>query len=480
MVEINYSEKNIPTLLKSKTGIQGLDEITSGGLPQGRPTLVCGNPGCAKTLMAMEYLVHGAREYDEPGVFIAFEEKENELILNFASLGFDLENLIARKKLLIDFVYIERSEFEVTGEYDLEGLFIRIESAIDSIGAKRIVLDTIEALFSGLKNESILRAELRRLFRWLKDKGITAIITGERSELNLTRFGIEEYVTDCVILLDHRVNEQIATRRLKIIKYRGSNHGTNEFPFVVGSTGLSVLPITSLGLDYPVSNELISSGIEGLDLMLDGKGYYKGSAVLVSGSAGTGKTSLAGLFANAACNTGKKVLFIASEESASQIIRNMENIGLDLAHWGDKGLLVFSANRPTTFGIEMHLVSLHQQITEYDPDVLIIDPISNLISSGTIGATQAMLCRLLDFLKMKGITVFLTDLCSPQLELAGTEMGISSLADTWISIENIIEESRRKRHVSIVKSRGMNHSNRICNFSITGAGIKVDAILNNP
>jgi len=353
------------SVAKVPTGIQGLDEITQGGLPKGRPTLVCGGAGSGKTLLAMEFLVRGALNYNDPGVFIAFEENAEELAKNVASLGFDLEDLAKKKKIAVDYVYIERSEIEETGEYDLEGLFVRLDYAIKSIGAKRVVIDTIETLFSGLPNLNILRAELRRLFRWLKEQGVTVIITGEKGEGTLTRHGLEEYVADCVIMLDHRVTEQISTRRLRIVKYRGSLHGTNEYPFLIDETGFSVLPITSVGLDHKATDERVPSGVPRLDAMLDGKGYYRGSSILVSGTAGTGKTSLAVHLVNESCSRGERCLYLASEESANQIIRNAKSIGLNLAHWVQKGLLHFNVARPTYSGLEMHLVTVNQGIQAY-------------------------------------------------------------------------------------------------------------------
>jgi len=462
-------------LQKCPTGIQGVDEITFGGLPQGRPTLVCGSAGCGKTLFAMEFLTRGASEFNEPGVYMSFEETAEELSKNFSSLGFDLNDLIKRKKLLIDYVFIERSEIEETGEYDLEGLFVRLGHAIDSIGAKRVVLDTIEALFSGLKDENILRAELRRLFRWLKTKGVTAIITGERGEKTLTRYGLEEYVADCVILLDHRVTEQISTRRFKIIKYRGSVHGTNEYPFLIDRKGISVLPVTSLGLDYPVSSDRISTGIKGLDGMFDKKGYYRGSAILISGGAGSGKTSFAAHFADSACVRGKKCLFFAFEESENQIVRDMYNIGINLKKWVDKGLLCFSASRPTLYGLEMHLVNAHNMINEFKPDVVVFDPMSNLISSGTIVEVQAMLTRLFDFLKASQITLLITDLSSDSSRVEHAEANISSLCDSWIKLRNIERrDSELTRAITILKSRGMKHSNHISEFLITDKGVHIN------
>lgn len=459
-------------LKKCPTGIQGLDEITYGGLPLGRPTLVCGNAGCGKTLLSMEFLVKGATQYDEPGVFFSFEESSEDLITNFASLGFDLLNLVETKRLFLDFVYIERSEIEETGEYDLDGLFVRLDNAINTIKAKRVVLDTLEALFSGFRNESILRAELRRLFRWLKNKGVTAIITGERGERMITKFGLEEYVADCVILLDNRVNEQVSTRRLKILKYRGSKHGSNEYPFIIVEKGLSILPITSIGLDYEVSAERISTGIHSLDTMFGNKGFYRGSSILISGSAGSGKTSIASLFANSICKGGGKCLYFAFEESPNQIIRNMNNIGFDLQEWIDKKLLFFSSNRPTHFGVESHLVHMNNLIEQFQPEAVILDPITNLISSGIIMDVKAMLTRLLDSLKTKNITVILTDLTSDN-ETIKTEIGISSLTDTWIRLENNKTENHLKRDITIVKSRGMKHSNEIREFEISERGIKI-------
>ncbi len=362
--------KSRPQLPKAPTGIQGLDEITGGGLPRGRPTLVCGGVGCGKTLLAMEFLVSGATEFDEPGVFMSFEETTKDLTQNVASLGFDLKDLVARKKIVLDYVHIERGEIEESGEYDLEGLFIRLGAAIDAIGAKRVVLDTIESLFAGLPNPLILRAELRRLFRWLKDKGVTAIVTSESGEQTLSRNGLEEYISDCVIVLDHRVSEQTSSRLLRVVKYRGSTHGTNEYPFLIDADGILVLPVTSLGLNHIASSERISSGIARLDAMLGGKGYYRGSSVLVSGTAGTGKSSLAAHFADAACRRGERVLYFSFEESPDQIRRNMASIGIDLKSWTKKGLLQINANRPTSAGLELHLTRMHKAVNTFKPQVV--------------------------------------------------------------------------------------------------------------
>ncbi|MBF0216343.1 MAG: circadian clock protein KaiC [Candidatus Omnitrophica bacterium] len=466
----------MPELPKVMTGIQGLDEITFGGLPKGRPTLVCGGPGCGKTLLAMEFLCRGALQYNEPGVFIAFEEKEKDLEENFASLGFDLKSLVKHKKLVIDYVYIERSEIEETGEYDLEGLFVRLAAAIDSIGAKRVVLDTIEALFSGFSNESILRAELRRLFRWLKDKGVTAVITGEKGESLLTKHGLEEYVADCVILLDHRTVNQIATRRLKIIKYRGSKHGTNEFPFLIGETGISVFPMTSLLLSSTVSSRRISSGIKSLDEMLGNKGYYRGSTILVSGSAGSGKTSFGAKFVDAVCETGERALYLAFEEPEDQLSRNMKSIGIDLKKWIDKGLLKINANRATLCGLEMHLVMAHNAVRDFKPSVVVIDPITTLIGAGMADEAKAMMARLLDYLRNEGITVLATDLSLGSTHGDSAEIGISSLCDTWIRLSMETQGYRRMRRLSIIKSRGMKHAHDTKDFMITDNGLEMKDI----
>ncbi|HEX3386827.1 MAG TPA: circadian clock protein KaiC, partial [Mucilaginibacter sp.] len=407
--EIKHNVQNKP-LEKTPTGIVGLDEITGGGLPQGRPTLLCGSAGCGKTLMAIDFIVKGATLYNEPGVIMVFEESAQELSTNVASLGFDLDKLQADRKIKIDQVRIERSEIEETGEYDLEGLFIRLGYAIDSIGAKRVVLDTIENLFSGLTNEGVLRSELRRLFHWLKDKGVTSIITAERGAGTLTRHGLEEYVSDCVILLDHRVIDQVSTRRLRIVKYRGSTHGTNEYPFLIDEDGISVLPITSLSLDKHAPTERILSGIPALDKMLGGQGFYKGSSILVSGTAGTGKTSIAAYFANAACSKGNRCLYFAFEESPKQIIRNMKSINLDLDKHVKKGLLQFHASRPTLHGLEMHLVAIYKLIRTFKPEVVILDPVTNLVTAGVMSDVKAMLIRLIDFLQTEQITVMFTAL----------------------------------------------------------------------
>jgi circadian clock protein KaiC len=460
-------------LAKTPTGIEGLDEITGGGLPRGRPTLICGAAGCGKTLFAIEFLVRGAMNFDEPGVFMSFEETSDELAQNVASLGFDLDELERQRKLILDHVHIEPSEIEETGEYDLEGMFIRLGHAIDSIGAKRVVLDTIETLFGGFKNGAVLRAELRRLFRWLKDRGVTAVITGERGEGTLTRQGIEEYVSDCVILLDHRVNEQLSTRRLRIVKYRGAGHGTNEYPFLIEPTGISVLPITSMGLNHVASEARISTGIPELDAMLGGKGIYRGSTVLLSGSAGTGKTSLCATLADASCARGERALYLAFEEAESQLARNMRSIGLDLDPWTRKGLLRVCATRPTAFGLESHLTVIHRQVAEFRPKLVVVDPITNFLKAGRQIEAEAMLMRLVDYLKAEEITGVFTSLTHGGNFLEQTEVGISSLIDVWMMLRDIELGGERNRGMYVLKSRGMAHSNQIREFLLTDHGIKL-------
>ena len=459
------------TLPKACTGIQGLDEITGGGLPRGRTTLICGGAGCGKTLLGMEFLVHGATRYDEPGVFLAFEETPEELAQNVRSLGFDLNKLIQQKKLCVDYVRIERNEIAETGEYDLEALFIRLNAAIDAVGAKRVVLDTIENLFSGLMNEGILRAELRRLFRWLKQKGVTSIVTGERGEGQLTRNGLEEYVSDCVILLDHRVIDQVSTRRMRIVKYRGTAHGTNEYPFLIDEDGLSVLPVTSLTLQHSVSEERVSSGIPRLDTMLGGKGFFRGSTILVSGTAGTGKTSLATHFVNAACNRGERCLYFSFEESPGQLIRNMRSVGLDLEPWVKKGLLIFHSARPTLHGLEMHLSTIHKLVQKTQPRAVVLDPIGSLAQAGNEHDAHNMLLRLIDFFKIQGITGFLTHLNTEGEALARTDLNISSLVDTWLLLRDVELGGERNRAMYVLKSRGMAHSNQLREFLLTDHGV---------
>jgi circadian clock protein KaiC len=469
-----------PTLPKTPTGITGLDEITGGGIPKGRPTLVCGDAGCGKTLMSLEFIIRGAIDFGEPGVFMAFEEKTDELAMNVASLGFDLDKLQEEKKIKLDHVHIDRSEIEETGEYDLEGLFIRLNYAIDSIGAKRVVLDTLENLFSSLTNEAVLRAELRRLFHWLKDKGVTAIITGERGEGKLTRQGLEEYVSDCVILLDHRVINQISTRRLRIVKYRGSVHGTNEYPFLIDEEGISVFPVTSLKLEKPVSSERIKSGILALDKMLDGKGFFKGSSILVSGTAGTGKTSIAAYFANQTCSEGNKCIYFAFEESPNQIIRNMHSIGVNLQQYVDKGLLKFFASRPTLYGLEMHLVAMYKTIKKFKPQSVVLDPITNLITVGSVSEVKSMLIRLIDFLQEEQITVMFTALTLNTIISDQTDEGVSSLVDAWLLVRDIEYNGERNRGMYIMKSRGMKHSNQVREFVITDKGLDLVEVYLGP
>lgn len=477
------AKKKMPaskTIEKVPTGITGLDEITEGGLPQGRPTLICGTPGVGKTLFGLEFILKGAQLYNEPGVIITFEEKPEDLATNVASLGYDLKKMKDKGMINIDHVHVERAEIEETGEYDLEGLFIRLGYAIDSIGAKRVHLDTIENLFAGLSNEGILRSELRRLFGWLKEKKATAIITAEKGDGTLTRHGLEEYVSDCVILLDHRVTNQVSTRRLRIVKYRGSTHGTNEYPFMIDEDGISVLPVTSLQLNREVSSQRISSGIPEMDNMLGGKGFFRGSTILVSGTAGTGKTSLAATFVDAACKRGEKCLYFAFEESPAQIIRNMRSIGIDLQKHVDAGLLQFQASRPTLYGLEMHLVNIHKKISTFKPKVVILDPISNLVTAGQLSEVKSILLRLIDYVQGLSITALFTALNLNTLATELTDEGVSSLVDSWITIRDIESNAERNHGLHIMKSRGMKHSNQVREFVITDRGLKLVDVYISP
>jgi circadian clock protein KaiC len=459
---------------KAPTGISGLDEITFGGLPAGRPTLVSGGPGSGKTLLGVSFLVNGARQYDEPGVLLTFEENAEELAQDVRSLGYDLDKLVAERKLLVDYVHVDRSEIEETGEYDLEGLFVRLDHAIKQVGAKRVMLDTIETLFGGLKDTGILRAELRRLFRWLRDRNITAVVTAERGEQMFTRQGLEEYITDAVIALDHRVYEQISTRRIRVVKYRGSHHGTNEYPFLIDRDGIQVLPVTSLLLEHAAPDVRVSSGLPALDGMLGGKGFYRGSTVLLSGTAGTGKTTLAAHFIDAACRRGEKCLYFLFEESPQQMIRNMRSAGVDIEKWVDKGLLQFHADRPNRHGLETHLLTMHHTVEVFDPDVVVMDPITNLLAVGTSIDVRSMLTRVIDFLKTRGITALFTSLTSSEQSLEQTETLISSLMDTWILVATQLEGRHRKRQIYVLKSRGMPHSDEVRDFRFTPRGIELD------
>ena len=467
------ASRGLPMIGKSRTGIAGLDEVTYGGLPKGRPTLLCGSAGCGKTLFGMTFLYNGAVEYGETGVFLAFEERPEDLIKNVGSLNFDVERLISEKKLAIDHVELERTKIAESGEYDLEGLFIRLGYAIDSIGARRVVVDTVETLFSGLENEQLLRSELRRLFEWLKEKGVTAIITGERGEGTLTRYGLEEYVADCVILLDNRIHDQLTTRRLRIVKYRGSAHGTNEYPFIIDEQGVTVMPITSSGLEHGAATERVSTGIPDLDQMLEGKGYYKGSSILVSGMAGSGKSTVAAQFADSICASGKRCVYFAMEESPHQVIRNMRSIGMDLQKWVDKNLLRFSARRPSLFGLETHLATMYRDVTDFDPAAVIVDPMSALLNAGASHDVHSMVLRLVDFLKSRGVTALFTNLGTGAGEVAGTEIQISSLMDTWLLLYNRETNGEHNRQLYLLKSRGMAHSNQVREFILSSEGIKL-------
>jgi circadian clock protein KaiC len=463
----------LPILEKCPTGIKGLDEISGGGLPRGRSTILCGGPGSGKTMLGLEFLVRGAIEFKEPGVLMAFEEPPEEMIRNVASLGFDLKALSDSKRLFLDYVRIEPSEIEETGEYDLEGLFVRLQHAIDSVGAKRVMLDTLEALFTGFSNLGILRSEIRRLFRWLKEKGLTTVITAEQGEGKLTRHGLEEYVSDCVVLLDHRLHEQTSTRRLRIVKYRGTRHSGDEYPFLIDERGLSVLPISSLGLEHKASTASISSGVRDLDEMLAGKGFYQGSTVLVSGTAGTGKTTLSGQFAEATCRRGEKCLYIGFEESTPQLFRNLLSVGIDLQPWAKKNLMFHRAWRPTQYGMEMHLLRIHRLVQEVKPQTVVIDPITSFLSNSTRRDTSAMLTRLIDFLKTEGITTLFTHLTKGGASLEATEEDASSLIDSWILLRDVELNGERNRCVYVLKSRGTKHSNQLREFLLTDHGIEL-------
>lgn len=455
---------------KAPTGIAGFDAITGGGLPAGRPSLICGGAGCGKTIFAMEFLVHGAQEYGEPGVFLAFEETPDDLATNVASLGYDLAALQEQKLLAIDHVHIDPSEIHEAGQYTLDGLFVRLELAVKSVKAKRVVIDTLEVLFGALKDDGILRAELQRLFRWIKENGLTAVITAERGGGALTRHGLEEYVSDCVVLLDQRIDDASATRRMRVVKYRGSTHGVNEYPFLIDEHGFSVMPMTSVQLDYHVSNERISTGVADLDAMLGTEGYYRTSTIMVSGAAGTGKSSLAARLVDAACARGEKAIMFALEESPAQVIRNMRSVGIDLDQWRKKGLLTIQATRPSLYGLEMHLVSMHKLIETFEPRVVVVDPISSLDTAGSSRDVKAMMVRLFDALKLKQITGFMTYLTTPS-RVEATDIGISSLIDTWLEVRDLESHGERTRGLYVIKSRGMPHSNQVREFVIDDNGI---------
>jgi circadian clock protein KaiC len=470
----------LPKLPKAPTGIAGLDEITKGGLPRGRPTLLAGAAGCGKTLLGIEFLVRGALDYHEPGVLMSFEESPDELAANVASLGFDLRGLEASQQLVLEHVRLDQAPLTEAGSFTLEGLFIRLGYAIDQVGAKRVVLDTIEALFNGFANESVLRFELQRLFRWLKDRGVTAVITAERGQDTLTRQRLEEYVSDCVIVLDNRVVEQLTTRRLRVVKYRGSTHGTNEYPYLITETGFSVLPITSLQLDYAVSTKVVSSGVAGLDELFTRRGWYRGSNVLVSGAAGAAKTTLAAAFALAACQRGERTLYFAFEESARQLLRNMRSVGLDLQPMVEQGLLHIEASRPTLSGLERHLVSIHQCLAQHQPQVVVVDPISNLAAVGSLLEVRSMLTRLVDYLKVRGITSLFTAQVATSASLEVLDESSASLADVWLNVRNLEGVGGRRRALSILKARGMAHTNQVREFVLTDEGVQVLGVVLAP
>ena len=459
---------------KCPTGIKGFDEITEGGLPRSRVTLVSGGAGSGKTLLGIDFLVNGVVKYKEPGVYMSFEETEDELYQDVASLNLDLRTLVLEKSICFEYVVLEREGIQEKGDFNLEGIFIRLELAIESIGAKRVVLDSIESLFAGVADKGILRLEIKRLFRWLKEKKVTTVITGERAQNSFTRHGLEEFITDCIILLDNRVRQQISTRRVRVIKYRGSNHGTNEYPFVIDANGLSVIPITSAGLDHPGTAEKVSTGIPSLNKMFAGKGYTRGSTILISGTAGTGKTSFAAAFANASCENNERCLYLSYEESPGQLTQNMRSIGFDLEQWSDKGLLKIVSTRPSFFGLETHLLDLYKLLAEFKPKSVVIDPITSLVGQGEAAEVESMLTRMIDALKSRGITGLFTSLVSSrdQNDTSG-EIGVSSLIDTWLVVRELEEDEgkRRTRGFYIVKSRGTGHSSDVQKLTLSDDGL---------
>lgn len=466
------SRSSSNALTKVPTGIAGFDAITRGGLPAGRTTLLCGGPGCGKTIFAVEFLVHGIEKFNEPGVFVAFEETPADLAKNVASLGYDLERLRAGKWLAVDYVHLDPGDIEEVGSYTLDGLFVRLDLAVRTVKAKRVVIDSLEVLFARLKDALTIRGELQRLFRWLKERDLTAIITAERGEPGLTRQGLEEYVSDCVVLLDQRVEDLVTTRLLRVVKYRGSSHSADEYPFLIDDGGLSVLPMTRMQLDYEVSTERVSTGVPDLDQMLDGKGYFRTSTILVSGAAGTGKSSLASHMVDAACARGERVIIFALEESPSQIVRNMRSLGIDLEKWRAKGLLLIHATRSSLYGIEMHLLQMNKEIDDFKPRLVILDPISSLTSAGSARDVKSMIVRLFDSLKMRQITGFVTYLTA-EARMVGTEAGISSLIDTWLELRDVEKHGERTRGLYVIKSRGMAHSNQVREFVLQRGGIRL-------
>jgi len=458
-------------LAKTATGIHGFDEITDGGLPTARPSLVCGPPGTGKSIFAMQFLVNGATRFAEPGVFLTFEESADELVANVRSLGFDIDGLTRDGRLLVDALPLEPQSVE-TGEFNLEALMVRLAWAVEQIGAKRVAIDNVEALFIAFDRPALVRSELRRLFRWLKDHDLTTVITAERGEDMLTRHGMEEYLSDCVVLLDHRVVHDVATRRMRVLKYRGSTHGRNEYPFLIGADGFEVLPITSIGLKQPVSSERVSTGVAGLDEMLGGEGVFRGSGVMISGTSGTGKTTIASCFADAACRRGESVLYFSFEESQAEIERNMASVGLDLAQWVEQGLLHFHCERPTTRGLEDHLALMQKLTQEFAPTLVVIDPVSSLARGATPFDVSSMLLRQIYYLKSTGITALMTVL-NEEGGLEQPIQSISSLVDTWLHVITMETFEERNRALYVRKARGMAHSNQIREFLLSDDGVSL-------
>ncbi|WP_240236172.1 circadian clock protein KaiC [Nocardioides sp. CFH 31398] len=465
-------------LEKAATGIEGFDDITFGGLPRARATIVTGAAGSGKSMFGVEFLAQGARAYGEPGVLLSFEETADELVANAASIGVDLRAMADEGTLVVDSAAGDLDDLVQSGAFDLEGLLLRLAAAIDAVGARRVVLDTVETLFSTLPDETTVRREFARLLRWLKERDLTVVVTAERGQQGrLTRHGIEEYVSDCVVVLDHRVEDEVATRRMRVAKYRGSPHGTNEFPFLISGRGLVVMPLHHDELTE-VSEERVSLGIPELDTMVGG-GVFRGSTIMISGSAGTGKTSIAACAADAACRRGEKALFLSFEEPSGQVVRNMRSIGLDLQHWIDKGLLVVQHMRPAITGLEAHLASLHMILDEHPAEVVVLDAVASLSRGVASYASASAVARDIAMLRLRGATTVLTALAGTHDD-PHTDVSASSLVDAWLLVRNVENDGERNRLLMTIKNRGSFHSNQVREFLLTDDGPRLVDVFVGP
>ena len=462
------------------TGVKGLDDVLGGGIPQGHAMLLVGKPGTGKSILSMEYLLHGIELHKENGVYISFEESEKQIISNAASFGWKFEEMVKKNKLAISYIDMQPEQMRTVGDYDLSALILRVKGAIKKVNARRVVIDGINNLLSTFDDERIIRSDLLRLIREIKEVNATIFITGERGHDSWSKMGFEEYLADGLMHLDNRTDGNYQTREIQVVKCRGINHYTGKSPFIINSEGMSIRPLITADFDYKVLKSRVSTGIADIDNMLGGKGLYRGSTVYITGPSGAGKTSISSSFANGACSRGERALFLAFEESSDQIIRNMKSIGLSLDKWVNEKLLYFYTARATTNSLEGHLDNIMTMVREVEPTCVVLDPISAFRPIANENETKLMLIRLNDYLRARKITTVFTALSSDGEYSEHADVQLSSIADTWIVVRIMDYKGERNNVMQLMKSRGMSHSRQMKEMYFTGNGLKLQNVYQGP